>query len=106
MHGGRFGDRPLTKERLDLVPTTAPLPSALACLQADFEPCIAQLRFHGIGLTRSTTLLGWLFGEKRRLNQGHPERPSPGTHLKLMHDAPTRVGDPRSSGPADGWCNQ
>jgi len=39
-------------------------------------------------MIRSTNLLEWLFGEERRLNQGHPERPSPGTQLKLMHAVP------------------
>jgi hypothetical protein len=41
-----------------------------------------------IGTIRSTNLLGWLFGEERRLNQGDLERPSPGTQLELMHAAP------------------
>jgi putative transposase len=47
---------------------SAALPSALACLQDDFEACIAHLRFplaHRRSI-RTTNLLERLFGEERR----------------------------------------
>ena len=60
-----------------------PLPSALTCLQDDFEACIAHLRFplaHRRAI-RTTNLLERLFGEERRRTKVIPhafgERPVP-----------------------------
>jgi transposase-like protein len=52
------------------------LPSATACLDDDFEACIAQLRFplgHRRAI-RTTNLLERLFGEERRRTKSLPSR--------------------------------
>ncbi|HEX3410185.1 MAG TPA: transposase [Stellaceae bacterium] len=52
------------------------LPSAVACLDADFEACIAQLRFplgHPLAI-RTTNLLERLFGEQRRRTKSVPSQ--------------------------------
>jgi putative transposase len=52
------------------------LPSAVACLDADFEACIAQLRFplgHPLAI-RTTNLLRRLFGEQRRRTKSVPSQ--------------------------------
>ena len=50
------------------------LPSAVACLQEDFEPCIAHLKFplaHRRAI-RTTNLIERLFGEERRRSKVIP----------------------------------
>ena len=52
------------------------LPSAVACLDDDFEACIAHLRFP-LGhrrVIRTTNLLERLFGEARRRTKSLPSR--------------------------------
>jgi putative transposase len=55
---------------------TRDLPSAVACLDDDFEACIAHLRFplgHRRAI-RTTNLLERLFGEERRRTKSLPSR--------------------------------
>jgi transposase-like protein len=63
--------------RNDIVTTYAKdLPSAVACLDDDFEACIAHLRFP-LGhrrVIRTTNLLERLFGEARRRTKSLPAR--------------------------------
>jgi putative transposase len=68
----------------------AALPSALACLQDDFEACIAHLRFplaHRRAI-RTTNLLERLFGEERRRTKVIPhafgERAVPHWHKEVL----------------------
>jgi transposase-like protein len=65
------------------------LPSAVACLQDDFEACIAHLRFplgHRRAI-RTTNLLERLFGEERRRTKVIPHAFGERAALKLMYAA-------------------
>ena len=65
------------------------LPSAVACLDDDFEACIAQLRFplgHRRAI-RTTNLLERLFGEERRRTKVIPHAFGERAVLKLMYAA-------------------
>jgi len=65
----------------------AALPSALACLQDDFEACIAHLRFPLAyrRAIRTTNLLERLFGEERRRTKVIPHAFGERAVLKLMY---------------------
>src|SRR6266513_274309 len=80
--------------RDDIVATYgAALPSALACLQDDFEACIAHLRFplaHRRAI-RTTNLLERLFGEERRRTKVIPHAFGERAVLKLMYAALIRA---------------
>jgi putative transposase len=80
--------------RDDLVATYGrDLPSATACLQDDFEACIAYLRFpvgHRRAI-RSTNLLERLFGENRRRTKVIPHAFGERPLLKLMYGALIRA---------------
>ena len=67
----------------------AALPSALACLQDDFEACIAHLRFPLVHrrAIRTTNLLERLFGEERRRTKMIPHTFGERAVLKLMYAA-------------------
>jgi transposase-like protein len=73
----------------------AALPPALACLQDDFEACIAHLRFplaHRRAI-RTTNLLERLFGEERRRTKVIPHAFREHAVLKLMYTALIRAGE-------------
>jgi transposase-like protein len=76
--------------RDDIVATYAgDLPSAVACLNDDFEACIAHLRFplaHRRAI-RTTNLLERLFGEERRRTKIIPHAFGERAVLKLMYAA-------------------
>ena len=74
---------------------SAALPSALACLQDDFEACIAHLRFplaHRRSI-RTTNLLERLFGEERRRTKVIPHAFGERAVLKLMYAALIRAAE-------------
>jgi putative transposase len=85
--------------RDDLVATyDADLPAAVACLDDDFEACIAHLQFplaHRRTI-RTTNLLERLFGEERRRTKTIPHAFGERAVLKLMYAALIRA--------AQGWC--
>jgi putative transposase len=71
------------------------LPTALACLDDDFEACIAHLRFplaHRRAI-RTTNLLERLFGEERRRTKVIPHAFGERAVLKLMYAALIRAGE-------------
>ena len=71
------------------------LPSAVACLDDDFEACIAHLRFplaHRRAI-RTTNLLERLFGEERRRTKVIPHAFGERAVLKLMYAALIRSGE-------------
>ena len=71
------------------------LPSAVACLDDDFEACIAHLRFplgHRRAI-RSTNLLERLFGEARRRTKVIPHAFGERAVLKLMYAALIRAAE-------------
>ena len=71
------------------------LPSAVACLDDDFEACIAHLRFplgHRRAI-RTTNLLERLFGEERRRTQVIPHAFGERAVLKLMYAALIRAAE-------------
>jgi putative transposase len=73
----------------------AALPSALACLQDDFEACIAHLRFplaHRRSI-RIPNLLERLFGEERRRTKVIPHAFGERAVLKLMYAALIRAAE-------------
>ena len=71
------------------------LPSAVACLQDDFEACIGHLRFPlGHRRTiRTTNLLERLFGEERRRTKIIPHAFGERAVLKLMYAALIRAAE-------------
>jgi putative transposase len=82
--------------RDDMVSTYgAALPSALTCLQDDFEACIAHLRFplaHRRAI-RTTNMLERLFGEERRRTKVIPHAFGERAVLKLMYAALIRAAE-------------
>jgi len=71
------------------------LPSAVACLQDDFEACIAHLRFplgHRRAI-RTTNLLERLFSEERRRTKVIPHAFGERAVLKLMYAALIRAAE-------------
>src|SRR5438270_4156663 len=69
------------------------LPSAVSCLEDDFEACIAHLRFP-LGhrrVIRTTNLLERLFGEERRRTKVIPHAFGERAVLKLMYAALIRA---------------
>jgi transposase-like protein len=80
----------------DIVATYAgDLPSAVACLNDDFEACIAHLRFplaHRRAI-RTTNLLERLFGEERRRTKVIPHAFGERAVLKLMYAALIRAAE-------------
>jgi putative transposase len=73
------------------------LPSAVACLDDDFEACIAHLRFplgHRRAI-RTTNLLERLFGEQRRRTKVIPHAFGERAVLKLMYAALIRAAERR-----------
>lgn len=82
--------------RDDIVATYArDLPSAVACLDDDFEACIAHLRFplgHRRAI-RTTNLLERLFGEERRRTKVIPHAFGERAVLKLMYAALIRAAE-------------
>jgi putative transposase len=82
--------------RDDIVATYgAVMPSALACLQDDFEACIAHLRFplaHRRAI-RTTNLLERLFGEERRRTKVIPHAFGERAVLKLIYAALIRAAE-------------
>ena len=73
----------------------AKLPSAVACLQDDFEACIAYLKFplaHRRAI-RTTNLLERLFGEERRRTKVIPHAFGERAVLKLMYAALIRAAE-------------
>lgn len=82
--------------RDDIVATYAKnLPSAVACLDDDFEACIAHLRFplgHRRAI-RTTNLLERLFGEERRRTKVIPHAFGERAVLKLMYAALIRAAE-------------
>jgi putative transposase len=82
--------------REDIVATYGrDLPSAVACLQDDFEACIAHLRFP-LGhrrVIRTTNLLKRLFGEERRRTKVIPHAFGERAVLKLMYAALIRAAE-------------
>jgi putative transposase len=71
------------------------LPSAVACLDDDFEACIAHLRFP-LGhrrAVRTTNLLERLFGEERRRTKVIPHAFGERAVLKLMYAALIRAAE-------------
>ena len=73
----------------------AAVPSALACLQDDFDACIVRLRFplaHRRSI-RTTNLLERLFGEERRPNKAIPHAFGERAVLKLMYAALIRAAE-------------
>lgn len=73
----------------------AELPSAVACLDDDFEACIAHLRFplaHRRAI-RTTNLLERLFGEERRRTKVIPHAFGERAVLKLMFAALIRAAE-------------
>jgi transposase-like protein len=85
--------------RDDVVATYADeLPAAIACLDDDFEACIAHLQFpvNHRRTIRSTNLLERLFEEERRRTKTIPHAFGERPVLKLMYGALIRG--------ARGWC--
>ena len=84
--------------RDDIVATyEGDLPLAVACLDDDFEACIAQLRFplgHRRAI-RTTNLLERLFGEERRRTKVIPHAFGERAVLKLMYAALIRAAERR-----------
>jgi putative transposase len=82
--------------RADIAATYArDLPSAVACLDDDFEACIAHLRFplsHRRAI-RTTNLLERLFGEERRRTKVIPHAFGERAVLKLMYAALIRAAE-------------
>jgi putative transposase len=82
--------------REDIVTTYGrDLPSAVTCLQDDFEACIAHLRFplgHRRAI-RTTNLLERLFGEERRRTKIIPHAFGERAVLKLMYAALIRAAE-------------
>jgi putative transposase len=82
--------------REDIVATYGrDLPSAVACLQDDFEACIAHLRFplgHRRAI-RTTNLLERLFGEARRRTKVIPHAFGERAVLKLIYAALIRAAE-------------
>jgi transposase-like protein len=82
--------------RDDIVATYASdLPSAVTCLDDDFEACIAHLRFplgHRRAI-RTTNLLERLFGEARRRTKVIPHAFGARAVLKLMYAALIRAAE-------------
>lgn len=80
----------------DIVATYAgDLPSAVACLNDDFEACIAHLRFplaHRRAI-RTTNLLERLFGEERRRTKVIPHAFGERAVLRLMYAALIRAAE-------------
>jgi transposase-like protein len=73
----------------------ADLPSAVTCLDDDFEACIAHLRFplaHRRAI-RTTNLLERLFGEERRRTKVIPHAFGERAVLKLMYAALIRAAE-------------
>src|SRR5881392_3352226 len=73
----------------------AALPSAVACLEDDFEACIAHLRFplaHRRAI-RTTNLLERLFGEERRRTKIIPHAFGERAVLKLIYAALIRAAE-------------
>ena len=71
------------------------LPGAVACLQEDFEACIAHLKFplaHRRAI-RTTNLLERLFGEERRRSKVIPHAFGERAVLKLMYAAMIRAAE-------------
>jgi transposase-like protein len=71
------------------------LPSAVACLDDDFEACIAHLKFplaHRRAI-RTTNLLERLFGEERRRTKVIPHACGERAVLKLMYAALIRAAE-------------
>ena len=71
------------------------LPSAVACLDDDFEACIAHLKFplaHRRAI-RTTNLLERLFGEERRRTKVIPHAFGERAVLKLMYAAMIRAAE-------------
>jgi len=71
------------------------LPSAVACLEDDFEACIAHLKFplaHRRAI-RTTNLLERLFGEERRRTKVIPHAFGERAVLKLMYAALIRAAE-------------
>jgi transposase-like protein len=71
------------------------LPAAVACLDGDFEACIAHLRFP-LGyrrVIRTANLLERLFGEERRRTKIIPHAFSEHAVLKLMYAALIRAAE-------------
>jgi len=71
------------------------LPSAVACLDDDFEACIAHLRFP-LGhrrVIRTTNLLERLFGEERRRTKVIPHAFGERAVLKLIYAALIRAAE-------------
>ena len=80
--------------RQDIVATySGDLPSAVACLDDDFEACIAHLRFPLMHrrVIRTTNLLERLFGEERRRTKLIPHAFGERAVLKLMYAALIRA---------------
>jgi transposase-like protein len=71
------------------------LPSAVACLNDDFEACIAHLRFPLAHrrVIRTTNLLERLFGEERRRTKVIPHAFGERAVLKLMYAALIRAAE-------------
>jgi transposase-like protein len=71
------------------------LPSAVACLDDDFEACIAHLRFPLAHrrVVRTTNLLERLFGEERRRTKVIPHAFGERAVLKLMYAALIRAAE-------------
>ncbi|MGH6802848.1 MAG: IS256 family transposase [Methyloceanibacter sp.] len=71
------------------------LPSAVACLDDDFEACIAHLRFPLVHrrAIRTTNLLERLFGEERRRTKVIPHAFGERAVLKLMYAALIRAAE-------------
>ena len=82
--------------RDDIVATyETDLPSAVACLDDDFEACIAHLKFplaHRRAI-RTTNMLERLFGEARRRTKVIPHAFGERTVLKLMYAALIRAAE-------------
>jgi len=82
--------------RDDIVAThSGELPSAVACLDDDFEACIAHLTFplaHRRAI-RTTNLLERLFGEERRRTKVTPHAFGERAVLKPMYAALIRAAD-------------
>ncbi|MBV9654051.1 MAG: transposase, partial [Acetobacteraceae bacterium] len=82
--------------REDIVATYgSDLPSAVACLEDDFEACIAHLRFplSHRRVIRTTNLLERLFGEERRRTKVIPHAFGERAVLKLMYAALIRAAE-------------
>jgi transposase-like protein len=81
--------------RDDVVATYGDLTAAVACLDDDFEACIAYLKFplaHRRAI-RTTNLLERLFGEERRRTKVIPHAFGERAVLKLMYAALIRAAE-------------